>query len=114
MILQPVPFARLQPQTATFFRNFFSALFLSSQTASPALVLISSTTTKRDQAAVEKVFVKALPFAGLVRGLSKFVEDDLEGIEKGWGDKEAKLVKFGRKVAGATLGVGGMELGERF
>ena len=60
------------------------------------------------------MFVKAPPFAGLVRGLSKFVEEDLEGVESGVGEKEAKLVRFGRKVAGATLGVGGMELGERF
>ena len=49
------------------------------------------------------MFVKALPFAGLVRGLSKFVEEDLEGLEEGWGERES-----GGEVARAG-GVGEVE-----
>lgn len=105
LLSQPVPFARPRPQTVIFLRQFFTALILSSQSASPALIQ-TTTGTRRDREALERVFVKAAPFPSLVKGMLYFLEAGMEDENEGKG-KEQSLVKWGKKVAKETLSVGG-------
>lgn len=80
---------------------------------SPALIL-STTTTRKDKEAIERIFVKALPHPLLVKGLSYFLEASMEDVVEGMSKKEEKsLMKFGLKVAIGTLAVGGGIVGGR-
>lgn len=75
-----------------------------------------SGTTRRDQEAIEAVFVKAIANPSLVKGLSYFLETgmnvDTEEDVKGKG-KEEKLVRWGLKIAKEALGVSGSLIGLR-
>lgn len=102
---QPVPFARPRPQTVIFLRQFFTALILSSQSPSPALIQ-TTTGTRRDREALERVFVKAAPFPALVKGLLYFLETGMDEEDKGR-QKEQSVIKWGKKIARETLSIGG-------
>lgn len=105
--MQPVPFLRPRPQTIVFLQHFFSALLLSTQCVSPALIL-APTVTRKDKESIEKVFVKASPHDQLVKGLTYFLESAMEdGIESSRGEKERGLLKWGLRTAVSTLKAGG-------
>jgi len=110
-IVQPVPFATAIPQTQTFLLTFFTHLFLSTQTTSPAFVL-PTTGSRKDREAVERVFIKAAPHGSLLKGLGYFLEahgeELMEKARRKLGDAERASVKFGLKVAADTLSVGGI------
>ena len=93
-------------QTVDFLQQFFSALLISTQCVSPALIL-NPTTTRKDSTAIEKVFIKTAPHPSLVKGISYFFETAMEDIiDSTRGDKEKVMLKFGIKIALGTLGVG--------
>jgi hypothetical protein len=76
----------LQPASTTFFRHLFTALFLSTQSTSPALLRSSTsmaTGQRRDRQAVEAVFAKVAlgGSAGLTRGIRGFLESELASTE---------------------------------
>ncbi|GAA6021711.1 hypothetical protein JCM11491_001389 [Sporobolomyces phaffii] len=110
-ILKPVPFATAIPQTQSFLSTFFTHVFLSTQTASPAFVLPVKT-SRRDREAVERVFVKAAANGSLLKGLGYYLEAHGEELvdkaRRKLGDAEQKTVKFGLKLAAETLSVGGI------
>ncbi|GAA5895536.1 Sgd1p [Sporobolomyces salmoneus] len=110
-ILKPVPFATVIPQTQTFLSTFFTYVFLSSQTASPAFVLPAKS-SRRDREAVERIFVKAAPHGSLLKGLGFYLEahgeELVEKARKKLGDQEKSTVKFAMKVTAETLSVGGI------
>lgn len=107
IIEQPIPFARPKPQTILFLQQFFSALIISSQSVSPALIL-TSTATRKDKEALERIFVKAAPHAQLVKGLSYFLDLSMdEVVENSERDKEKALLKWGVRVGMETLSMGG-------
>jgi nucleolar MIF4G domain-containing protein 1 len=74
---------------------------------SPALIL-STTVTRKDREAVERIFVKAAPHAALVKGLSYFLEMEGEELVQNREKKEERgMLKWGLKVALETLSFGG-------
>jgi hypothetical protein len=99
---QPVPFGKPKPQTLSFLAQFFTFLIISTQTPSPALIL-TSTGTRRDREALERVFIKAAPHGSLVKGLGYFFETAMDDAEERAGEKERPLIKFGVKLAKETL-----------
>ncbi|GAA5927036.1 Sgd1p [Sporobolomyces koalae] len=110
-ILKPVPFATSISQTQTFLSTFFTHVFLSTQTASPAFVLAAEA-SRKDREAVERVFVKAAANAALLKGLGFYLEahgqDLVDKARRKLGDKEKATIKFGIKVAADTLSIGGI------
>ncbi|GAA5858791.1 hypothetical protein JCM1840_006558 [Sporobolomyces johnsonii] len=112
-ILKPVPFATTRPQTLAFLSQLVTALLVSTQTPSPLFVLPTSS-TRRDREPIERVFVKAAPHGALQKGLGYFLEangeDIVKAAAKGWGERERAVVKFGIKVASATLGIGEIDV----
>ncbi|KAM0747465.1 hypothetical protein T439DRAFT_292598 [Meredithblackwellia eburnea MCA 4105] len=109
-ILKPIPFeSRLKPKTITFLTQFFNSLIISTQTPSPALVLPTTTGTRKDREALERVFVRVAPHQGLVKGLMTFFDEKMgeESIDRSRSEREKQLVKWGSKVATETLGMGG-------
>ncbi|GAA5973652.1 hypothetical protein JCM21900_006752 [Sporobolomyces salmonicolor] len=112
-ILKPVPFATSRPQTLAFLSQLVTALLLATQTPSPLFVLPTAS-ARRDREPIERVFVKAAAHGALQKGLGYFLEANGEDVVKEagmkWGERERAVVKFGIKVASATLGIGEIDV----
>ncbi|KAK4046926.1 suppressor of glycerol defect [Microbotryomycetes sp. JL201] len=105
--IDPVPFSQLKVSSRTFITCLLAHVLLATQTPSPAFVLTTSA-TRRDRQAVERVFVKIAPHAQLTAGLIYFFEssfastfDDKKAFKLG--EQRAKIVKSCSKVAVDTL-----------
>ncbi|KAK4703862.1 nucleolar MIF4G domain-containing protein 1, partial [Phenoliferia sp. Uapishka_3] len=107
LILKPVPFDNPKPQTIAFLTQFFSALIISTQSLSPALVLSPTAGTRKDREALERVFVRAASHGPLVRGVLSFFENVMEDAAGARGEKERGIVLWGVRIAEETLGLGG-------
>jgi len=82
---------------------FFAALMVSTQYPSPALA--AGPNFRRHRTLVERVFVKALPYAKLAKGLLSFLENDMNE-EIGNDGMDKSIVKWGTSIAVRTLSVG--------
>lgn len=73
---QPVDFTVIKPQTHTFLREFFTALFLSTQSSRPVLSLKPNEWPKtKDRRSLEEVFIKVARIQALAMGLIYFLAD---------------------------------------
>ncbi|KAM0791823.1 hypothetical protein ACM66B_004082 [Microbotryomycetes sp. NB124-2] len=107
-VLKPVPFNQLKPQSRTFLTCLLAHVLLATQTPSPAFVLTTSA-TRRDRQAIERVFVKIAPHAQLTAGLVYFFEStfaqlvDKKSKALDLGEQRLKVVKSCARVAVDTL-----------
>lgn len=107
-ILKPLPFPTLLAPARSFLAHFFSALFLSTQSPSPLLLLPANKQSTFDASAVENVFLAlASSHPACAQGISWFLESSKE-YKKLERKDETGLLQAAREAAGEAL-VAGLE-----
>ncbi|GJJ08265.1 hypothetical protein Clacol_002475 [Clathrus columnatus] len=106
LILKPVDFTRLKPQTKVFMQNLFFHIFLNSQVSSPAITLdrmaAKYLSKGRDRVVLEEVFIKVLRVPTLTQGLLFYLGNVL-GVFDGDDDILSQTMQWCCDVALNTL-----------
>ncbi|KAF8813324.1 hypothetical protein BYT27DRAFT_7180798 [Phlegmacium glaucopus] len=108
MILKPVDFTKLKPQTHDFFKQLFIQIFINSQRSTP---LADSSTIKdlvftRNRNAIEEIFIKISRVETLAMGLVFFLSESFPEKYFKSDDGFSKFLKWAVDVAKDTLRTG--------
>lgn len=108
---QPITFTSLRPTTTHFLTLFFTYLILSTQTASPLLILPASYTP--DDSVIEQTIMKIASIPSLAEGILYFLTTAMGGGGDGWldkmkgmGEREKEVVVWGVEVCKESVMMG--------
>ncbi|TEB34519.1 ARM repeat-containing protein [Coprinellus micaceus] len=103
MILKPVDFTILKPQTKEFLRELFSQILVASQVSTPLLTDdISSIQLTKNRTPVEEIFIKASRVGTLAMGLAYFLTETFKPLRNET-DVGSKFISWGVALATDTL-----------
>ncbi|KAF8150806.1 hypothetical protein B0H34DRAFT_665767 [Crassisporium funariophilum] len=106
VILKPVDFTALKPQTREFFKELFTQIFINSQRSTPLVSAnLKDLIFTRNRNAIEEIFMKASRVQALAMGLVYFLSEAFQDISI-QGDGLSKFLKWSLGVAKETLQTG--------
>ncbi|KAF9560494.1 ARM repeat-containing protein [Agrocybe pediades] len=107
LILKPVDFTLLKPQTQTFLKELFTHIFMNSQRSTPLLGTdYRNVTFTRNRNAVEEIFIKASRVQALAMGLVFFLSEAFKTNKSSSDDENAKFLRWAVGIAKETLRTG--------
>ena len=104
---QPLSFHSLLPASRSFLSHLLASLFLSTQTASPLLVVPASlaSASERDSAPLETIFMQlATSNRGLAQGVAWFLDNSREMRKE---CSKSEVVQWAKEAVLEMVGTGG-------
>ncbi|KAF6754394.1 MIF4G/MA4 domain-containing protein [Ephemerocybe angulata] len=103
LVLKPVDFTVLKPQSKEFLRELISQILFASQLTSPLLTDdLSTVSLTKNRTPIEEIFIKASKVDTLAMGLAYFLAEEFRSLRKEE-DSVSKFLSWGVALATETL-----------